>query len=106
MDIPLDEQNIINILGIEALPDERKIAIIERVSELVQKRLFVRLLDFLNASDKEELTRFLDSGDQKGLGDFLQEKVPNFADWIEEEVRKIKKELADFAESSFAADEE
>lgn len=96
MAIPIDEQNIINILGIEALPNERKIEIVERISELVQKRLLVRVLDRLSAPKQEEFKKLLSEGKQAVLEGFLKAEAPDLADLAAEEINKVKTELKDF----------
>ena len=88
----VDDENIIKLLGIESLPDERKTALVERISELVQKRLLLRLLDSLVGSDQDELKILLDRGDQAALQGFLVNKAPDLATWAADEVIKIKKE--------------
>jgi succinate dehydrogenase flavin-adding protein (antitoxin of CptAB toxin-antitoxin module) len=91
------QQNIIGILGIESLPDERKIAILEKATDLVQKRLMLRILDSLSEEQQEAFGKLLDSEDQEGVNRFLAENVPAFSDWIQEEVYRLKEELADLA---------
>lgn len=93
----LEEENIIKILGIESWPDEKKTALVEDVTELVQKRLMVRLLDSLKEPQYSQLLAILDKQEEGPLNDFLQKNQPNFADWAYEEVTKIKKELKDLA---------
>lgn len=94
MALQVDQQNIIKILGIEDLADERKIMIIHRVAELVEKRLLLRVFDSLSASKAEELTRLLDGENTQRVAGFLAEFAPNLASWAEEEVGKVKAELA------------
>jgi hypothetical protein len=97
MNIPLDQQNIISILGIEDLDDERKAEMIERASELVQKRLLVRVLESLSKSQQDEFEQVVDKNDPTALGEFLAKNVPNFAEWLVEEVNKLKQEFADIS---------
>jgi hypothetical protein len=95
-----DEQNIIAILGIQNLPDEQKLRIVDKVSELVQKRLLTRLLGALSDKDQETFMQLLNSQEQEPLDDFLNSHVPDFPAWLEEEVNKIKLELADWSSSA------
>lgn len=97
MTLPLDQQNIINILGIESLSDERKAALVDQMTDLVQKRMLVRILDSLNEGKRTEFEKLLDQNDQAKLNEFIQGNVPNMADWLMEEVLKIKQEMADLA---------
>ncbi len=99
MSIPIDDKNIISILGIESLPDEEKIAIVEKVTILVEKRLLVRVFDSLDALRQKEFSEMLDKDDQAGIQDFLERFVPNMADLMNEELVKVKQELASWVES-------
>lgn len=83
------QQNIITALGIESLPDERKIALIDKMAELVQKRISLRLMEGLSESDAESLAK-LESGSQEQKTEFLQAKFPNLADIIQEEIVAVK----------------
>ena len=103
----LDQRNIIALLGIESLPDERKISIANRVSELVQKRLLLRIMDFLDDEKTEEFERLVDSVDEGEAGEskvvsFLQANVPKLDTWLIEEVNQVKKDLAGVAEAADA----
>lgn len=97
MPVPLDDQNIIKLLGIESLPDERKVALVNKISDLAQKRLLLRLLESLSAPDQEKLKSLLDGGDQTALSQFLQDKAPDMGAWAADEVLKLKNELVSFA---------
>lgn len=97
MNIPLDKQNIINILGLQALSDERKAELINNATELVQKRLLVRILDSLSDSEQKEFNTILDQNNQDSFQQFLTEKIPNLPDLLTEETTKLKQEFADLS---------
>ena len=94
MAIPIEEQNIIKLLGIEDLPDERKAEMVEKISELVQKRLLLRLMESLSADKQKELGSLLEKPEQEKFTAFLTANAPQFPEWMVEEVGKIKQELA------------
>lgn len=96
----LEKENIINVLGISALPDEQKIKIVEQASELVQKRLLLRIADSLSEEKRVELMQIIDSGEEAGLSNFLQNNCPRFADWFGEELLKVKQEMAGLANAA------
>jgi hypothetical protein len=100
MNQDLSQQNLIKILGIEALPDAQKTKIADQTSELVQKRLLVRVIDSLPEEKREGFMSILDSGDEVGLGNFLHHHAPKFNEWLAEEVLKIKEELAGLAKDA------
>src|SRR5690349_16470193 len=95
-DLSLDPQNIIAVLGIQKLPDEQKLKVVEQVSELVQKRLLARVLESLNPEKKEEFLVLLQGQNQQALNEFLDQEAPDFLAWLEEETAKVKTEFADW----------
>ncbi len=85
------EENIIKLLGLETLPDERKVALVEKMTELVQKRLSLRLMQELNNEDGEEMARIEKT--PIAMMNFLSEKFPNLEEIVNEEIIKIKQEM-------------
>src|SRR5262245_18800134 len=91
----LQEQNLISLLGIESLPNEQKIKIIDRVTTLVEKRLLLRILDFLSADLRGELEQLLKQNNQEAINTFISGNVPELSEWANEEVLAVKEELAE-----------
>lgn len=91
--LPVEDQNIIKILHIEHLPEEQKLALVQTVSELVHKRLLVRVAESLNDEKLAQFQGVLERQDAKSLEAFLSANVPQFGDWIPEEVGAVKKDL-------------
>jgi succinate dehydrogenase flavin-adding protein (antitoxin of CptAB toxin-antitoxin module) len=94
-----DSENIIAILGIQKLPDQQKLAIVEKISDLVQKRLLARVLESLSAAEQQEFSSLLENQDQAALNKFLDAKVPNFVEWLAEETNQVKQELQVWSDS-------
>jgi len=99
MNLPIADQNIISLLGIETLPDEQKLAIVEKVTALVEKRLLVKIFESLDGLRQTEFSELLEQSDQAALQDFLDRNVPNMDQMAEQEIAAVKGELASFAES-------
>jgi len=99
MNFQLDDQSIIDILGIQALPDERKAELVDKTTELVQKRLLVKIFDVLPEGKRDEFEQALDSEDPAKINDFLAENVPNLQDLVKEEVNSIKQQFTELASS-------
>jgi hypothetical protein len=93
MDQDLNKENIIKILGIESLPEERKVQIVNQATELVLKRLMIRMLETLDEVKQKEFATVLEKGEQQGIAGFIQTNVPNFPQWMSEELQKIKEDL-------------
>lgn len=90
--------NLIKILGIENLPDDQKIRIVEAATSLVEQNLMLRLYDALSEDKREELNAKLSANDPQALNEFIQQAVPNFSDWVVEETNKVKDELSGFVQ--------
>ncbi len=88
------EANIIEALGLESLPDEQKIKMVEMMSTVVQKRLMLRIMDQLSETDKNEFEKILGGKDADlAAAEFIKNKVPNFDEMVQEEIIKIKQEM-------------
>ena len=89
------EQNIINILKIENLDDEQKLALLAQISELVEKRTLVRILDNLPEDKRGEFLDLLDADNQEKIDEFIGTNVPHFLDFLSEETLGVKQELGE-----------
>lgn len=88
---PFDiQENLIRQLGIGDLPVEKRVAIIEKATELVLKRAILRLLKDLTPEQREEAVKVIDDRDK--LVEFLAQTqdVPKI---LAEEVEKAREEL-------------
>lgn len=86
------KQNIISSLKLDNLDDEKKNALINKMSEVVQKRLSLKAIDYLSPEGKKEFNKLLDNSPEKVM-DFLKRIYPNFLKIMQEEVLKLKSEL-------------
>lgn len=89
--LDLLNENIISLLGLEALSPEEKTEMINTMSELVQKRVTLRLMDILSNEDQGKMSE-LENGDPAALLAFITEKVPNLDEIVKEEVVRLKEE--------------
>ncbi|MFB6212802.1 MAG: DUF5663 domain-containing protein [Candidatus Magasanikbacteria bacterium] len=97
--IPLTQANIINILGIESLPEEQKIKIVENALELIDTRTITRVVKQL---DEEKTEKFADLMEQENIEEtqkLLKEEGINLLEITREEVEKLKKEFKSIAET-------
>ena len=86
------KQNIISVLGIGSLSDDKKAALIDKMAELAEKRIILRLMQELPEKGHQEFEKIAEKGDQAKM-EFLQEKFPNLAEIIQDEIVKVKKEV-------------
>ena len=98
LDKKLLKQNIIESLGLSSLPEERQAALIEKLSELVEKRVTLRIIEGISEEDARYFAENVaDKGDEE-KGKFLMEKFPNFLEMVQEEIEKVKSEVLADAE--------
>ncbi|PKL72171.1 hypothetical protein CVV26_02775 [Candidatus Kuenenbacteria bacterium HGW-Kuenenbacteria-1] len=89
------KQNLIKVLGLENLPEEQKLSLIEKMTDVIQKRLLIRITEELKDEDKDEFIKMSEEKNQMALVGFLQAKIPNLNKIIMEEMTKFKQELVE-----------
>ena len=95
---PVLAENIITTLGLQDMPDDEKAKLVDRVLDVVQKRIMLRLTELLATEDDAVVSEL--ANDPPRLFAFLQTKVPNFNAILEEEIVGVKKELLTSAQPS------
>lgn len=93
------QKSILEILGLENLPTERQAALLEKMTELVMKRLMVRAIEEIKEEDKKEAERVFTSGADEEKMNFLKEKI-DFERLMQEEILKLKQEMAEEAQKA------
>ncbi len=88
-------QNIFTLLGLDLLADDRKQELLDKMTELVQKRLSLRLLDSLSATDATKLEEMLktSSMEDPDVAAFFKSRMPNLEEVLKEEIVGLKQEL-------------
>lgn len=97
------KKNIIEELGLDALPEERKKELLNKMGGLIQRRVLLRVIESLSAADKQEFNQFLSQkNDNQAVYRFLLSKVPDIENITDNEIVKFKEEvLAHAASLSF-----
>ena len=90
------QDNIIELLGLQTLPDERKQALVDKMTELVQKRLILRLMEQLADEDAKKMAELEQTPVE--MMNFVSEKFPNLEDIVNEEIIKVKQEMFEATE--------
>jgi len=97
--ITIFKENIIKELGLESLPEEKKMEILLNVGRIIQQNIILRILDELkDEKDKDEFDELLGKkgDDEQAVTEFLQSKIPNLDEIVNEEIVKFKQESVDF----------
>jgi len=89
------KKNIIVELGLEALPKDRQLNLLSRMSDLIQKRVLLHVIQSLSVADKEEFDKLLGKENEQTIFRFLIAKVPNIDEITDEEVIKFKEEVVE-----------
>ncbi len=87
------EENIISLLGLQALPDAQKLAMLDKMSDLAQKRITARVLELLSDEDKQA---FIDSAsDENGTQamEILKNKNIDLSAITREEIIGLKEDM-------------
>lgn len=92
------EKSIINILGIERLPLADQFEILTQVSELVQRRLMLRILEELDDEAVKVFSDLIDNKQEEKIIEYVEEHIPNFYQILEQEVMQVKKELKEMVD--------
>lgn len=84
--------NIFADLGLAELPDERKVQLLEKMNDLVHKRLMVRIDQLLTPEQKAELDT-IGEGNPEKAGEKMAQFVPNIGELMIAEVDRLKGEM-------------
>jgi hypothetical protein len=84
-------RNIINRLGLQGLSDEKKEAMLDQASELIEKRLMIRLMENLEDIEIKEAESL--SNDPEKMLAYMSSKVKNFSSLVQQEVDKLRNEM-------------
>ncbi len=93
MNLEILEKDILELLGLEDLPEDQKRDLLTKMGELIEDRITLRILDFLTEEDRKKMDELLEKGKEKELDEFLKEKVPNLEELVLAEVLSFKEEL-------------
>ena len=95
------QANIIQDLGLDKLSAEEQAKALMEVGKIIFQRVILRVMDELSEEDKNEFDKLLDEkmNDETAILNFLQSKLPNFNDLVNEEVAGFKKESSEFMQA-------
>jgi len=93
------KDNLISQLGLDGLPQEKKIELMMKWGDIVQKDIIIRVLRELSEEDKAEMDKLLASQGEnfEEIYKFLEGKMPNLDDIVKEEIEKFREEIKDSA---------
>ena len=86
-------ENIISILGIESLSDDKKIEMLKKMGELVQKRIVLDILEKINDDEKEKFIEATSNDRDEEVKAILDNHGIDMVELIEKETNNLKQEL-------------
>ncbi len=94
---PYDLQsNLINLLGLQAWPEEKRQVMLDQATELIQKRIVLRLTETLDPKDADRVNAAADDA-EKVMAILLEKSGLDLGTVVEEEVRKLVEEMKPLA---------
>jgi hypothetical protein len=87
------EESIISLLGIESLSDEEKVEFLQKMTDLVQKRMVLHILEKLSPEEQVVFIDANEKNDEKKIDDILKSNNIDMLKLAEKEISKLKKEL-------------
>lgn len=90
----LFKANIIDLLGLQNLPDEQKARLLERMTQVVQDRITDRVVAKMTSQQRQELDALLVREAAPDEVDALMKRVvPEFDEIATDELLKFKREM-------------
>lgn len=92
------QKNIIKELGLDTLPEKEQEEALLSIGRIIFQSVLIRTMEELDEADKDEFDKILSdkSNDEEVILGFLQKKIPNLDEIVNDEVVKFKQESVDF----------
>lgn len=92
------EKDIVGLLGGDKLGDEQKTALYKKMLSTIRNRLFLSVDETLNDTQRDELKKIVDDGDQKKLEEFFSKLNLDLNQMMLDEALRYKIELLAYAD--------
>lgn len=93
-------ENIFSEMGLENLSDEKKLALLQQMTMLVEKRVMLRLIEALTDDEAIEAEKLADRPEE--LLEYLGSRVPNMDKIIAHETDIVREEIRSAIEEDTA----
>jgi len=88
------KQNILHVLGLDALPKEQQMELLSQMTESVLKRMAIEVLQNLSEEDQKALLEMQgENPDIARIEEFIKSRVSNFEHLQEKVVREFTEEM-------------
>ena len=90
----MPQANILDQLGLQALPEPRKQELLAQMGQVIQDRILDRMIEAMSADQRKEFDALLDTDPEPAQVDaFLKKAVPVYDQIAAEEATKFKMEM-------------
>lgn len=86
--------NIIESLGLAPLSEEKRLGILSGLSDLIMRRLSVRIGEMMDDATQQEFANLLEAGFSDEMVGWLEKKGINFDELLLQEIARVKEDLA------------
>src|SRR5674476_847585 len=100
------DNNLLQEVGLGALPEVEKNGLLKHVYETLEMRVGMRLADQMTNEQLDEFERYFEAKDDAGAFKWLETNFPNYKDIVAEEFEKLKAEVAQAAPQILAASQQ
>lgn len=88
------EEELAEGLGMSGLPKERREELLAKMLEALMKRIFMDTMDRLGEQGMTEYEALIESEpNEEAVGKFLEERIPNYASFVEGVVDQFKRDI-------------
>jgi hypothetical protein len=87
------QQDILKELGIDQLAPQRQEELLVAMTEVLLKRLTLRILEKLSDSQRKEFDIVCSDGNPEIIQAFFTQNVPGYEKMIQEEINSFKQEM-------------
>jgi hypothetical protein len=91
--MPNIQDDIIKELGIDQLPPEKQEEILTAMTEVILKRITLRVLENFSEAQKDEFDKICAAGDQEKVSQYLAANVVDYENIIKNEISQFKNEM-------------
>lgn len=100
--IKLDD-DLLQELGLAALPAEEKKKLLAHIYETLEMRVGMKLAEQMSDAQLAEFEQFIDRSDEAGALKWLESNFPNYKDVVAQEFERLKVEIRQVAPQILAA---
>ncbi len=89
----INQQNLIQELGLGDLPEDKQVELLTTMTESVLKRITIQILERLSEEEKKEFDEVRETNDPDKITGFLREKIKDYDEMAENTVKEFKEEM-------------